>query len=99
MNRERDIVKNEMSKSSQKAAIASRNNGFTHDQFIDVVGIGASAALVSDSPCAMNSLRGLSLLQVQDTLTKLHQLAPNYRRLMPRRPKVSPSISGSTVFQ
>jgi UDP-N-acetylmuramyl pentapeptide synthase len=54
---------------------------------LDVAETGASAALVSDSPRAMNSLRGLSLLQVQDTLTKLHTLAPSYRQLMPLRPE------------
>jgi UDP-N-acetylmuramyl pentapeptide synthase len=56
------------------------------DFLSDVAEPGASAALVSDPPRAMNSLRGLSLLQVQDTLTKLHKLAPSYRQLMPRRP-------------
>ena len=74
--------------------VGSRDTTFNGNELLtDVVGTGASAALVSDSPCAMNSLRGLSLLQVQDTLTKLHQLAPNYRRLMPRRP------NGKTVSQ
>src|ERR1700679_3658713 len=72
--------------------VESRDTTFNGNELLtNVVGTGASAALVSDSPCAMNSLRGLSLLQVQDTLTKLHQLAPNYRRLMPQRP------SGKTV--
>src|SRR5260221_6257356 len=61
-----------------------------HELLTDVVGSGASAALVSDSPRAINSLRDLSLLQVQDTLTKLHKLAPSYRRLMPQRPFSSP---------
>ena len=61
-----------------------------HEFFTDVVGSGASAALVSDSPRAINSLRDLSLLQVQDTLTKLHKLAPNYRQLMPQPPSSSP---------
>jgi UDP-N-acetylmuramyl pentapeptide synthase len=57
------------------------------DEFLtDVAEIGASAALVSDPSRAINSLRGLSLLQVQDTLTKLHKLAPSYRQLMPLRP-------------
>ena len=53
---------------------------------LDVAETGASAALVSDPPRAINSLRGLSLLQVQDTLTTLHKLAPSYRQLMPSRP-------------
>jgi hypothetical protein len=52
----------------------------------DVAEIGASAALVSDPPRAMKSPSALSLLQVQDTLTTLHQLAPSYRQLMPLRP-------------
>ena len=66
--------------------------GFLHEHKLqtDVVGSGASAALASDSPRAINSLRDLSLLQVQDTLTKLHKLAPSYRRLMPQRPFSSP---------
>jgi UDP-N-acetylmuramyl pentapeptide synthase len=53
---------------------------------LDVAETGASAALVSDPPRAINSLRDLSLLQVQDTLTTLHKLAPSYRQLMPFRP-------------
>ena len=57
-----------------------------HEYLVNVIGSGASAALASDSPRAINSLRDLSLLQVQDTLTKLHKLAPSYRRLMPQRP-------------
>src|SRR6266404_3279226 len=66
---------------------ALRNSSIDGHEFLsDVVGSGASAALVSDSPRAINSLRDLSLLQVQDTLTKLHKLAPSYRRLMPQRP-------------
>ncbi len=57
-------------------------------RFSDVAETGASAALVSDPPRAINSLRVLSLLQVQDTLTTLHKLAPSYRQLMPLRPFV-----------
>ena len=60
-----------------------------HEFLTNVVGSGASAALVSDSPRAINSLRDLSLLQVQDTLTKLHKLAPSYRQLMPQPPFLS----------
>ena len=70
---------------------ALRNSSIDGHEFLtDVVGSGASAALVSDSPRAINSLRDLSLLQVQGTLTKLHKLAPSYRRLMPQRPFSSP---------
>ena len=60
-----------------------------HELILNVVGSGASAALASDSPRAINSLRDLSLLQVQDTLTKLHKLAPSYRQLMPQPPSSS----------
>jgi UDP-N-acetylmuramyl pentapeptide synthase len=60
-----------------------------HEFELNVVGSGASAALASDSPRAINSLRDLSLLQVQDTLTKLHKLAPSYRQLMPQPPSSS----------
>jgi UDP-N-acetylmuramyl pentapeptide synthase len=60
---------------------------FDGDHFPTTVAeTGASAALVSDPPRAINSLRDLSLLQVQDTLTTLHKLAPSYRQLMPLRP-------------
>jgi len=70
---------------------ALRNSLIDEHEFLpDVVGSGASAALVSDSPRAINSLRDLSLLQVQGTLTKLHKLAPNYRQLMPQPPSSSP---------
>jgi len=67
--------------------VALGNSPFDGNNFLaDVAETGASAALVSDPPRAINSLRGLSLLQVQDTLTKLHKLAPSYRQLMPLRP-------------
>src|SRR5437588_108661 len=70
---------------------ALRNSSIDgHAFLLDVVGSGASAALVSDSPRAINSLRDLSLLQVQDNLTKLHKLAPSYRQLMPQPPSSSP---------
>jgi len=68
--------------------VTSRYTFFVCDELsLDVAETGASAALVSDPPRAINSLRGLSLLQVQDTLTKLHKLAPSYRQLMPLRPE------------
>ena len=71
--------------------VALRNSSIDGHEFLsDVVGSGASAALASDSPRAINSLRDLSLLQVQDTLTKLHKLAPGYRQLMPQPPFSSP---------
>jgi len=70
---------------NQELELGGKN--FDSDHFpTDVAETGASAALVSDPPRATNSLSGLSLLQVQDTLTMLHQLAPSYRQLMPLRP-------------
>jgi UDP-N-acetylmuramoyl-tripeptide--D-alanyl-D-alanine ligase len=54
-----------------------------HEFVSDVARLGASAAVVSDPTRAMNSPSALALLQVQDTLTALHKLATNYRRLMP----------------
>ena len=56
----------------------------------DVADAGASAAIVSDPTRAMNSPSDLALLQVQDTLTALHKLAPGYRQLMPQRPLSAP---------
>jgi UDP-N-acetylmuramyl pentapeptide synthase len=82
--------------------VTSRYTFFVCDELsLDVAETGASAALVSDPPRAINSLRGLSLLQVQDTLTKLHKLAPSYRQLMPLRPVVSslPLSSGKATTQ
>ena len=91
MNQELQRIENKKVGRSQTRSdgfIGSRNsivNGRTFQT--DVVGSGASAALASDSPRAINSLRDLSLLQVQDTLTKLHKLAPSYRRhRCPQRP-------------
>ena len=43
----------------------------------------------------MNSPSALALLQVQDTLTALHKLATNYRRLMPPTTRVI-AISGAS---
>jgi len=43
----------------------------------------------------MNSPSALALLQVQDTLTTLHKLATNYRRLMPPTTRVI-AITGSS---
>jgi UDP-N-acetylmuramoyl-tripeptide--D-alanyl-D-alanine ligase len=71
--------------------VALRGPHFDGHEFIsDVARLGASAAVVSNPTRAMNSPSALSLLQVQDTLTKLHKLAPSYRRLMPQRPFSSP---------
>ncbi len=49
----------------------------------DATGREASAAAVSNPTRATNSPSALMLLQVQDTLTSLHKLATNCRRLMP----------------
>ena len=68
-----------------------RDSPVDGNQFLpDVAGIGASAAIASDPTRAMNSPSDLALLQVQDTLTALHKLAPSYRQLMPQRPESSP---------
>jgi len=53
-----------------------------HEFLDDAAQRGASAAVVSHPTRAMNSPSALALLQVQDTLTALHKLATNYRRLM-----------------
>ncbi len=67
--------------------VAWRNSPVGGNEFLaDVAGLGASAAIVSDPTRAMNSPSDLALLQVQDTLTALHKLAPSYRQLMPQRP-------------
>jgi UDP-N-acetylmuramyl pentapeptide synthase len=97
MNRELQQVENKdadqgltglvgRSRAGSSGFVASSHSFFDGDNFSNVAETGASAALVSDSPRAMNSLRVLSLLQVRNTLTKLHKLAPIYRQLMPPRP-------------
>ena len=48
----------------------------------DAASTGASAAVVSNPTSATNSPSALALLQVQDTLTSLHELATSYRRLI-----------------
>jgi len=56
---------------------------------------GASAAVVSQpTQCAIHS-PGVALLQVPDTLTALHKLATNYRRLMPPTTRVI-AVSGAS---
>jgi len=76
--------------------VAPRNAPLDEDGFLsNVAGAGASAAIVSDPTRAMNSPSDLALLQVQDTLTPLHKLAPDYRQLMPHRP-VSPPLPASS---
>ncbi len=76
--------------------IALRGPRFDGHEFIsDAASRGASAAVVSNPTSAMNSPSALALLQVQDTLTALHKLATNYRRLMPPTTRVI-AISGAS---
>jgi hypothetical protein len=91
MNRTLQLIENRKvgrRPTESNSFITSCDFRFNDDNFPTTVAeIGASAALVSDPPpCAINSLRALSLRQAQDTLTSLHQLAPSYRQLMPLRP-------------
>jgi UDP-N-acetylmuramoyl-tripeptide--D-alanyl-D-alanine ligase len=65
-----------------------------HEFLSDAACRGASAAVVSNPTHAMNSPSVLALLQVRDTLTALHTLAVNYRRLMPPATRVI-GITGS----
>jgi len=65
-----------------------------HEFLDDAAQRGASAAVVSNPTRAMNSPSALALLEVQDTLTTLHKLATNYRRLMPPTTRII-SISGA----
>src|SRR5260221_9056345 len=66
-----------------------------HEFLTDAARLGASAAVVSHPTRAMNSPSALSLLQVQDTLTALHKLATNYRRLMPLTTRLV-AVTGSS---
>ena len=76
--------------------VALRGPRFDGHEFVpDVARLGASAAVVSDPTRAMNSPSALALLQVQDTLTALHKLATNYRRLMPPTTRVI-AVTGSS---
>ncbi|MGA2222430.1 MAG: UDP-N-acetylmuramoyl-tripeptide--D-alanyl-D-alanine ligase [Verrucomicrobiia bacterium] len=76
--------------------IALRGPRFDGHEFIlDAASRGASAAVVSNPTRAMNSPSALALLQVQDTLTALHKLATNYRRLMPPTTRVI-AVSGAS---
>lgn len=75
--------------------VALRGPRFDGHEFIpEAARLGASAAVVSDPTRAMNSPSALALLQVQDTLTALHKLATNYRRLMPPTTRVI-AVSGA----
>lgn len=77
--------------------IALQGPRFDGHEFLDEAAQrGASAAVVSHHPTrAANSPSVLALLQVDDTLTALHKLATNYRRLkLPAKPVVG--ITGSS---
>src|SRR2546426_7825995 len=76
--------------------VALRGPHFDGHDFLNVAAErGASAAVVSDPTRAMNSPSALALLQVQDTLTSLHKLATNYRRLMPPSTRII-AVTGSS---
>jgi len=76
--------------------IALRGPHFDGHQFLgDAAQRGASAAVVSNPTSAINSPGALALLEVPDTLTALHKLATNYRRLMPPATRVI-AISGAS---
>jgi UDP-N-acetylmuramoyl-tripeptide--D-alanyl-D-alanine ligase len=66
-----------------------------HDFVSDAAERGASAAVVSYPTRAANSPSAFALLQVEDTLTALHKLATNYRRLMPPTTRII-AVTGSS---
>jgi len=69
--------------------LALRGPRFDGHEFLDEAArLGATAAVVSHPTCASNSPSALALLQVPDTLTALHKLATNYRRLLPPTTRV-----------
>ena len=70
---------------AQLVGTRERGPHFDGHDFVNVAAErGASAAVASYPTRAMNSPSAFALLQVEDTLTALHKLATNYRRLMPR---------------
>ena len=76
--------------------IALQGPNFDGHEFLNVAAErGASAAVVSHPTRASNSPSVLALLQVPDTLTALHKLATNYRRLMPLSTRVV-AVTGSS---
>jgi UDP-N-acetylmuramoyl-tripeptide--D-alanyl-D-alanine ligase len=75
---------------------ALRGPRFDGHEFLNEAALrGASAAVVSHPTRAINSPSAFALLQVQDTLTALHKLATNYRRLMPPSTRII-AITGSS---
>ncbi len=76
--------------------LALRGARFDGHQFLsEAARLGATAAVVSHPTCASNSPSALALIQVPNTLTALHELATNYRRLLPPTVRVV-AITGST---
>ena len=76
--------------------IALQGPRFDGHEFLSIAAErGASAAVVSNPTRAINSPSVLALLQVPDTLTALHKLATNYRRLMSPATRVI-AISGAS---
>ncbi|NQU10689.1 UDP-N-acetylmuramoyl-tripeptide--D-alanyl-D-alanine ligase [bacterium] len=78
--------------------VALRGPRFDGHEFVaEAARSGASAAVVSNPTRAMNSPtpNSFGVLQVQDTLTALHTLASNYRRLMPPTTRLI-AISGAS---
>jgi len=75
--------------------IALRGARFDGHEFLNVAAErGASAAVVSQPTKSAINSPSVALLQVSDTLTALHQLATNYRRLMPPAARVI-AVSGA----
>src|SRR3989454_3019728 len=76
--------------------VALRGPHFDGHDFLNVAAErGASAAVVSYPTRAANSPSAFALLQVEDTLTALHKLATNYRRLMPPTTRII-AVTGSS---
>ncbi|MBM3860607.1 MAG: UDP-N-acetylmuramoyl-L-alanyl-D-glutamate--2,6-diaminopimelate ligase [Verrucomicrobia bacterium] len=75
--------------------IALRGPHFDGHEFLnEAAERGASAAVVSRPTTCANNSPSVALLQVSDTLTALHKLAANYRRLMPPATRVI-AVSGA----
>jgi murE/murF fusion protein len=75
--------------------IALRGARFDGHEFLnEAANRGVSAAVVSQPTQSANNSPSVALLQVPDTLTALHQLATNYRRLMPPAARVI-AVSGA----
>src|SRR5882724_2604316 len=66
-----------------------------HDFVNDAVMLGHQTAVASYPTRAANSPSAFALLQVEDTLTALHKLATNYRRLMPPTTRLV-AVTGSS---